>query len=116
MAKQLLADAYHGKATPKVPWVPYVGVHGAFLINEAADKCLQDPRLLAKSVVNAAKRYRADGIPLLFDLSVEAQAIGCELKWWPDNVPSRHVNPDDGRSSSRRPGLPSLNWMNLTAP
>ena len=81
MAKQLLADAYHGKVTPRVPWVPYVGVHGAFLINEPADRCLQDPQLLAKSVVNAAKRYRADGIPLLFDLSVEAQAVGCELKW-----------------------------------
>lgn len=98
MAKQLLADAYHGKATPKVPWVPYVGVHGAFLINEAADKCLQDPRLLAKSVVNAAKRYRADGIPLLFDLSVEAQAIGCELKWWPDNVPSVMSHPCSGKT------------------
>jgi uroporphyrinogen decarboxylase len=70
-----------------------VGVHGAFLINEPADRYLQDPQLLAKSVVNAAKRYRADGIPLLFDLSVEAQAVGCSLKWWPDNVPSVMSHP-----------------------
>jgi len=39
-------------------------------------------------VVETAKRYKADGIPLLFDLSVEANALGCDLKWWPDNVPS----------------------------
>ena len=93
MAKQMLIDAYRGKMTPKAPWVPYAGVHCAFLIEEEADKMLKDPELLAKGVVEAAKRYKADGIPLLFDLSVEANSIGCELKWWPDNVPSVQNHP-----------------------
>ncbi|MFO7645306.1 MAG: uroporphyrinogen decarboxylase family protein [Desulfosarcina sp.] len=88
MAKQMLIDAYRGKRTAKAPWVPYAGVHCAFLINEPADKMLKDPALLAKGVVNAAKRYKADGVPLLFDLSVEANSVGCDLKWWGDNVPS----------------------------
>jgi uroporphyrinogen decarboxylase len=88
MAKQMLIDAYRGKKTVKAPWVPYAGVHCAFLINEKADKMLKDPALLAKGVVNAAKRYKADGIPLVFDLSVEANSVGCDLKWWGDNVPS----------------------------
>jgi MtaA/CmuA family methyltransferase len=88
MAKQMLIDAYRGKRTPKPPWVPYAGVHCAFLINEPADKMLKDPALLAKGVVTTAKRYKADGIPLLFDLSVEANSVGCDLKWWGDNVPS----------------------------
>jgi uroporphyrinogen decarboxylase len=88
MAKQMLLDAYQGKKTPKPPWVPYAGVHCAFLINEPADKMLQDPELLAKGVVFTAERYKADGIPLIFDLSVEANAVGCGLKWWADNVPS----------------------------
>jgi uroporphyrinogen decarboxylase len=73
--------------------VPYAGVHCAFLINEPADKMLKDPELLAKGVVNAAKRYKADGIPLVFDLSVEANSVGCELKWWGDNVPSVKTHP-----------------------
>jgi len=93
MAKQMLLDAYQGKKTVKPPWVPYAGVHCAFLINEPADKMLKDPELLAKGVVHTAKRYKADGIPLLFDLSVEANAIGCDLKWWPDNVPSVTTHP-----------------------
>ncbi|MEW5908532.1 MAG: uroporphyrinogen decarboxylase family protein [Thermodesulfobacteriota bacterium] len=88
MAKQKLIDAYRGKRTENAPWVPYAGVHCAFLINEPADKMLKDPKLLAKGVVNAAKRYHADGIPLVFDLSVEANSVGCDLKWWGDNVPS----------------------------
>ena len=82
-----------GKRTENAPWVPYAGVHCAFLINEPADKMLKDPALLAKGVVNAAKRYHADGIPLVFDLSVEANSVGCELKWWPDNVPSVPTHP-----------------------
>lgn len=93
MAKQMLLDAYQGKKTPKAPWVPYAGVHCAFLINEPADIMLQDPELLAKGLVHTAKRYKADGIPLLFDLSVEANAVGCDLKWWPDNVPSVTTHP-----------------------
>lgn len=93
MAKQKLIDAYRGKRTDTPPWVPYAGVHCAFLINEPADKMLKDPEILAKGVVNAAKRYKADGIPLVFDLSVEANSVGCDLKWWPDNVPSVTTHP-----------------------
>lgn len=51
MAKQMLIDAVHGKKTPSAPWVPYAGVHCAFLIGEPADKMLKDPELDRKSVV-----------------------------------------------------------------
>ena len=98
MAKQKLIDAYRGKRTDTPPWVPYAGVHCAFLINEPADKMLKDPELLAKGVVNATKRYKADGIPLVFDLSVEANSVGCDLKWWPDNVPSVTSHPCSDKS------------------
>lgn len=98
MAKQRLIDAYRGKRTDIPPWVPYAGVHCAFLINEPADNMLKDPELLAKGVVNAAQRYKADGIPLVFDLSVEANSVGCDLKWWPDNVPSVTTHPCSDRT------------------
>jgi MtaA/CmuA family methyltransferase len=101
MAKQKLIDAYRGKRTEDPPWVPYAGVHCAFLINEPADKMLKDPELLAKGVVNAAKRYKADGIPLVFDLSVEANSVGCELKWWEDNVPSVQTHPCSGKTPAQ---------------
>jgi uroporphyrinogen decarboxylase len=68
-------------------------MHCAFVINEPADKYLQNPEILAKGLVETAKKYKADGIPLIFDLSVEAHSLGCELKWWPDNVPSVTTHP-----------------------
>jgi MtaA/CmuA family methyltransferase len=98
MAKQMLIDACRGKKTNSAPWVPYAGVHCAFLIGETADKMLKDPKLLAKGVVNAAKRYHADGIPLVFDMSVEAHSVGCTLKWWKDNVPSVLTHPCSDKS------------------
>ena len=88
MGKQAVIDAYEGRYTPVVPWVPYVGVHAAYLIGETATKVLQDSDLLAKAVVNAAERYKADGIPLVFDLAVEAMSMGIPGKWFNDNPPT----------------------------
>ncbi|MCG8567522.1 MAG: hypothetical protein MI747_20815, partial [Desulfobacterales bacterium] len=93
MSKQMLIDAYRGKRTASAPWVPYAGVHCAFLIEEKADVFLQSAELIAKGVVHTAELYKADGIPLLFDLSVEANSVGCDLKWWEDNVPSVASHP-----------------------
>jgi len=98
MGKQDVIDAVKGLATEKVPWVPYSGVHSAFLIGEPADKYLQNPDLIAKGVIFAAERYKADGIPLLFDLTVEAISMGCDHKWWPDNPPSITGHPLDKKS------------------
>lgn len=93
MAKQMLIDATLGRQTPTAPWVPYAGVHCAHIIDAKADAYLKDPQLIAQGVEEAARRYHADGIPLLFDLSVEAEAVGCELAYWPDNVPSVAAHP-----------------------
>ena len=88
MAMQLLLDAYQGKHTPKVPWVPYAGTHVAYMIGEKADVYAQDPDLIVKGVLYAAERYKADGIPLQFDLNIEGMSMGCEATWYPDNPPA----------------------------
>ena len=93
MAKQMLIDATLGKRTVMAPWVPYAGVNCAYLIKEKADTYFRNPELMARGVVEAARRYHADGIPLTFDLSMEAESIGCELEWWEDNVPSVRSHP-----------------------
>lgn len=98
MSKQRLLDALNGKQTDMAAWLPYVGVHAAYLMDLPADQYLRDPGLHARGVVDAARLYRADGMPLLFDLSVEAHALGCDLKWWTDNVPSIITHPLAGQT------------------
>ena len=115
-----------------MPWLPYACINSAFLINEHADDYLRNPDLIARGVVETAKRYKADGIPLLFDLSVDAEAVGCKVNWWKDNVPRlpatraprwkppgnwdshcRMKPRGDGRSSCRRAGRPSRSSTRL---
>lgn len=114
MGKQDVIDAVKGLPTSRVPWVPYAGVHCAFLINEPADRYLRDPELIAKGVVYAAQRYKADGIPLLFDLTVEAISMGCSHKWWPDHPPSITSNPLENKtladSGLKVPGPKDGRW------
>lgn len=114
MGRQHVINAVKGLPTEKVPWVPYSGVHSAFLIHESADRFLQDPDLIAKGVLYAAQRYKADGIPLLFDLTVEAISMNCSHKWWPDNTPSITGHPLDKKtlveSGLRIPGPKDGRW------
>jgi MtaA/CmuA family methyltransferase len=114
MGKQDVIDAVRGLPTERVPWVPYAGVHCAFLIGEPADRYLQDPELIAKGVVYAAQRYKADGIPLLFDLTVEAISLGCGHKWWPDHPPSITSHPLENKtlaeSGLKVPGPKDGRW------
>lgn len=105
MSKELLVQALHGKKTARAPWFPYAGVNCAFVIGESAEDYLKNPELLAKGLTATAKRYQADGIPLLFDLSVEAHSLGCELRWWQDNVPSVVTHPCSNLETPAQLGL-----------
>ncbi|WP_041286252.1 uroporphyrinogen decarboxylase family protein [Desulfomonile tiedjei] len=114
MGKQDVIDAVKGLPTEKVPWVPYAGVHCAHMIDQPADKYLQDPDLIVEGVMFTAERYKADGIPLLFDLTVEAISMGCDHKWWPDNPPSITGHPLDKQnlveSGIKIPGPKDGRW------
>ncbi|PIE35001.1 uroporphyrinogen decarboxylase [candidate division KSB3 bacterium] len=88
MGKQLLFDALQGKTTDRVPWLPFVGCHGGTLIDKNADEFLKSGDLIAKGIREAIKQYRPDGIPVMFDLQIEAEALGCGLQWAKDNPPA----------------------------
>jgi len=91
--KELVLSAIRLETTERVPWVPFVGCHGGSLIDVGADEYLKDADLIVKGQVKAVELYEADGIPVSFDLQVEAEALGCDLKWEKLNPPavSSHV-------------------------
>lgn len=114
MGKRDVIDAVKGLPTSRVPWVPLVGVHGGYLIGVAADRYLRDPDLMAKGVLHAAKRYRADGIPLIFDITLEATCMGCPHQWRPDITPTLMAHPLADQSLSEWgapvPGIHDGRW------
>lgn len=86
--KELIAKAMKLEPVSSVPWVPFVGVHGASLIGVDSESYLKSKDLIVKGVSAAIENYRPDGIPVLFDLQLEAEALGCRVIWAMNNPPS----------------------------
>ncbi len=86
--KELIAKAMKLEPLSSVPWVPFVGVHGASLIGVDSESYLKSKDLIVRGVSTAIKNYRPDGIPVLFDLQLEAEALGCRVIWAKNNPPS----------------------------
>jgi len=88
MGKDILFKAFKNEKTERTPWVPFVGCHGGKLINVPSDQYLKSSDLMIKGLSEAIKRYKPDGIPVAFDLQIEAEALGCELKWGDSTPPA----------------------------
>lgn len=93
MDKQLLLNAIKNKETQRTPWVPFVGCHAAGLIGVDAEAYFKSADNIYNGISKAIELYRPDGIPALFDLQLEAEVLGCELKWAKENPPSVASHP-----------------------
>ena len=59
---------------------------------------LQDGEKLFESLMAVNELYHPDGQPVVFDLQIEAEILGCELLWSDDTPPS--VVSHDRKASS----------------
>jgi len=84
--KELLLAAMRGEETPRPAWLPFVGCHGGKLIGRTAAEYLRSADLLVEGLKKAHQLYAPDGLPVMFDLQLEAEILGCELHW-ADEVP-----------------------------
>lgn len=91
--KALLLRAMRGEETERPAWVPFVGVHGGSLIGKSASEYLRDATLVVEGLRRANALYRPDGLPVLFDLQVEAEILGCKLHWSDDVPPAVVTHP-----------------------
>jgi MtaA/CmuA family methyltransferase len=92
-SKELIERAFHCKEVSRIPWVPFVGCHGGSLIGVNAKDYLQSADHIVAGVNAAVKRYKPDGIPIVFDLQVEAEIFGCDLIWADENPPAVASHP-----------------------
>ena len=85
---ELIKEAFALKEVERVPWVPFVGVHGGYLTDIDAETYLKSSDEVVKGISKAIEEYRPDGVPVVFDLQIEAEILGCELQWAPHNPPA----------------------------
>ena len=93
--KEILLNALQSKPVERTPWVPFVGVHGGSLVGFNATEYLKNPDHVVEGLKAAAERYRPDGLPVVFDLQIEAEILGCELAWAEETPPSVASHPLD---------------------
>ena len=105
--RQLVRAAFLGERTERAPWVPFVGCHAATLLGVAADEYLKSADLVRDGVQAAIDRYQPDGIPVFFDLQVEAEILGCQLNWAAETPPSVTEHPLTGGRSLEDLAVPS---------
>lgn len=91
--KDLLLAALRHETVSNVPWVPFAGVHAGKLAGYSARQVLTDRQMLADSLLAVNRLYDPDGQPVLFDLQVEAEILGCTLKWAENTPPSVVTHP-----------------------
>ncbi|TJX58827.1 uroporphyrinogen decarboxylase, partial [Soehngenia saccharolytica] len=93
MGKDLIMKVLRHEKCDEIPWVPFAGVHAGFLKGHTAKDVLVDADKLYESLLEVHKLYTPDGMPIVFDLQIEAEILGCDLMWAEDNPPSVMTHP-----------------------
>jgi MtaA/CmuA family methyltransferase len=86
--KERIHKAFVLEETDRVPWIPFVGIHGAELLGMDAAEYLKSAVHIYNGVSKAIELYKPDAVPVAFDLQIEAEALGCKLAWSPENPPA----------------------------
>jgi len=88
MGLELIKKAMRLEEVERIPWVPFVGAHAGSLLGLTATDFLKSSDKIVEGVNKAIELYNPDGIPVVFDLQIEAEALGCKLAWANDNPPA----------------------------
>ncbi len=96
MGKDLIFKTLQHEKVDALPWVPFAGVHAGKIKGYSAEEMLKEEDKLVDAIIEATKLYMPDGMPVIFDLQVEAEILGCELLWAKNNPPSVRSHPFSG--------------------
>lgn len=110
--RDLLLSTFRHERHEGVPWVPFAGVHAGKLVGADAKELYTDEDKLVEALIEVNRIYRPDGQPVMFDLQLEAEALGCGLLWSNDSPPTVTGHPLE--STDEIPTeLPSLHSARL---
>jgi uroporphyrinogen decarboxylase len=108
MGKQLLIDVLNHIETPRPAWVPFVGIHAGKFKGYPPRDVLTDSSKLVECLLEMIQIYVPDAIPVMFDLQLEAEILGCALKWSDDSLPSVISHPLKDNSMIPEDVIPTI--------
>ncbi|MFZ6026382.1 MAG: uroporphyrinogen decarboxylase family protein [Chloroflexota bacterium] len=95
--KELVVAALRHEPLPATPWVPFAGIHAGRLKGYSALEVLTDGGKLIEALLAVNQVYDPDGQPVLFDLQIEAEILGCPLAWAQSAPPAVASHPLETR-------------------
>jgi len=93
VGKDILLGTLRHEPMQAIPWVPFAGVHAGKLKGYTAQEVLTEKDKLLESLLEVNRVYDPDGQPVVFDLQIEAEILGCELMWVKNSPPSVATHP-----------------------
>ncbi len=94
--RELIAAVLRHEKRLPIPWVPFAGVHAGKLKGYSAREVLTEAGKLEAALLAVNELYQPDGQPVLFDLQLEAEILGCGLLWSEVAPPSVATHPLEG--------------------
>ncbi len=91
--KELILKVLKHEETERPGWLPLAGVHAGKLKGYDATQVYTDADKLFEALMEVNKIYTPDGLLLLFDLQLEAEILGCTIKWEVNGPPSVRSHP-----------------------
>jgi len=91
--KERILAILNKEETDCIPWVPFAGVHAGKLIDCEADLLYSNADKCFESLQKVNELYKPDGQPMMFDLQIEAEILGCDLLWAKDAPPTVSSHP-----------------------
>jgi uroporphyrinogen decarboxylase len=91
--KALLFSVLRHEKTDAVPWVPFAGVHAGKLRGYSPQEVLTESDKLFEALMAVNQTYDPDGQPVVFDLQIEAEILGCKLFWADKGPPTVASHP-----------------------
>ncbi len=96
-SKELVRSLFAGKPAGRPPFIPYMAAAAARFMQVPVPKLLSDPTTLANSLQACRKLFKYDGIAVLLDTTLEAEACGCRIEWQEKEPPKVISHVSDGK-------------------
>ena len=91
--KERILQILNHEETDCIPWIPFAGVHAGQLAGFNAQEVYTDADKCFESLLKVNELYKPDGQPIMFDLQIEAEILGCELLWAEYSPPTVESHP-----------------------
>ena len=79
--KNLVLQVMNHQKVSRVPWIVFAGIHAGKVKGYSPTEILTDKTKLLDALCEVNRIYQPDGQPVVFDLQIEAEVLGCKLKW-----------------------------------